>query len=197
MSRSVSPRCRRLHVCATAMLIACGASVGAGLSRRAPSRWSCRIRRAAASMCWRASSPTSCRARSASRSSSTTAPAAAAPSAPARSSAGGARRLHAVARPHRHDLDQSEPLCQRRLRSAQGFRADRADRLDAGRAARASVVPGQDDRRRDRAWPRRSRGKFNIGTSAVGTGGYLSAELFKSISRRRRRRSFPTRARRR
>ena len=30
------------------------------------------------------------------------------------------------------------------LRPAQGFRADRADRLDAGRADRASIVPGQD-----------------------------------------------------
>ena len=28
-------------------------------------------------------------------------------------------------------------------------------------------------------------GKYNIGTSAVGTGGYLSAELFKSVAGRR------------
>ena len=33
-----------------------------------------------------------------------------------------ARRLHAVARPHWLDLDQSEPVRQRGLRSAQGFR---------------------------------------------------------------------------
>ena len=61
----------------------------------------------------------------------------------ARGRAGGARRLHPAARTHRHDLDQSEPLHSRRLRPAQGFRADRAGRLDAGGAAGASVVPGK------------------------------------------------------
>ena len=93
-----------------------------------------------------------------------------------------ARRLHAVPRPHRLDLDQSEPLCQCRFRSAQGFRADRTDRLDAGRAARAS---DRSPRRRSATWStiaKKEGGKFNIGTSAVGTGGYLSAELFKSIA---------------
>ena len=51
-----------------------------------------------------------------------------------------AGRLHAVPRPHRLDLDQSEPLRQLRFRSAQGLHRDRPVRLDAGRAARASVV---------------------------------------------------------
>jgi tripartite-type tricarboxylate transporter receptor subunit TctC len=40
-------------------------------------------------------------------------------------------------------------------------------------------------RRRSATWSRSRRRKgpkFNIGTSAVGTGGYLSAELFKSIT---------------
>ena len=58
-----------------------------------------------------------------------------------------ARRLHAVPRPHRLDLDQPESLRQLGLRSAQGLHRDRAVRLDAGRAARASVVRAQDHRR--------------------------------------------------
>ncbi len=62
-----------------------------------------------------------------------------------------ARRLHAVPRPHRLDLDQPEPLRQCRLRSAQGLHRDRAVRLDAGRAAGASELPGQDHRRGGRA----------------------------------------------
>ena len=62
-----------------------------------------------------------------------------------------AGRLHAVPRPHRLDLDQPEPLRQLGLRSAQGLHRDRPVRLDAGRAARASVVPGQDHRRGGRA----------------------------------------------
>ena len=62
----------------------------------------------------------------------------------ARRRAGGAGRLHAAARPHRNDLDQSESLRSRRARPAQGFHAGRPDRLDAGCAAGQSVVPGQD-----------------------------------------------------
>ena len=54
--------------------------------RPGPSRWSCPILPAAASTRWRASWPTSCRARSGSRSWSTTAPAAPGWSAPAPSS---------------------------------------------------------------------------------------------------------------
>ena len=106
--------------------------------------------RAAASTRWRASSPTSSPPRSASRCWSTIAAAAAGSSARARCKRR-ARRLHAAARPHRHDLDQPEPLRQFGLRSAQGLFADRPDRLDAGRADRASVVSGEDHRRHDRA----------------------------------------------
>ena len=62
------------------------------------------------------------------------------------------------------------------------FAADRADRLDAGRADRESVVSGEDGRRVDRAAMKANPGKLNIGTSAAGTGGYLSAELFKSVA---------------
>ena len=69
----------------------------------------------------------------------------------ARGREGGARRLYALARAHRHDLDQSFALRQCGLRSAQGFRRDRADRLDAGRADRASSVSGENHRRHDRA----------------------------------------------
>ena len=53
-----------------------------------------------------------------------------------------ARRLHAAARPHRHHLDQSQPVRPPRLRSAQGLRAHRAGRLDAGGVDRQSRVPG-------------------------------------------------------
>ena len=95
---------------------------------------------------------------------------------------GRARRLHAAPRPHRLDLDQSEPLCQCGLRSAQGFRRHRADRLDAGGADRASVVSGEDRSADVIALARKEPGKLNIGTSAVGTGGYMSAELFKSVT---------------
>ena len=68
-----------------------------------------------------------------------------------------ARRVHPVPRPHRIALHQSEPLCQCRLRPAQGFFADRADRGDAGRAHRASVVSRQVGRRRDRTRQEGSR----------------------------------------
>ena len=44
------------------------------------------------------------------------------PGRDARGDEGRARRLYAAARPHRHDLDQSKPLCQCGFRSAQGFR---------------------------------------------------------------------------
>ena len=70
-----------------------------------------------------------------------------------------ARRLYAAAWPHRHDLDQSQPLRPRRLRSAQGFRADRAGRLDAGGADRQSVVSGQIGRRIHRARQESSRAR--------------------------------------
>ncbi len=63
---------------------------------------------------------------------------------------GGARRLHADDGAYRHHRDQPKPLCQCRLRPAQGFHRHRDDRLDAGRADRASVVSGQDRCRRDR-----------------------------------------------
>ena len=45
-----------------------------------------------------------------------------------------ARRLHHPAQLHRHVLDRAQRLCQSRLRSAQGFRADRHDRRGAERA---------------------------------------------------------------
>ena len=56
---------------------------------------------------------------------------------------GGARRLHADARPHRQHRHQSDALRQRRLRSAQGFHRARADRAVVARPARASVGQGQ------------------------------------------------------
>ena len=48
-----------------------------------------------------------------------------------------------AARLHRHAGDRSQPLRQCRLRSAQGFRADRPDRPRAEHAGGASVVPGE------------------------------------------------------
>ena len=59
---------------------------------------------------------------------------------------GRAGRLHDPAHLHRHARDQSDALSQRRLRSAQGFRADRVDRLAAERADGASVAAGPFDR---------------------------------------------------
>ena len=114
----------------------------------------------------------------------------------ARGAEGRARRLHAAARPHRLDLDQSEPLCQCRLRSAQGFRRDRADRLDAGRADRASVVPGEDDRatssRCDEGIPASSISAPRRSAPAATCRPSCSSRWPASMSR-----SSPTRARRR
>src|SRR5213595_923485 len=58
-----------------------------------------------------------------------------------------ARQVHAVSRPYRVDRDQPEPLYECRLRSPQGLRADRPDRVDAGCPAGASLVPREHDRR--------------------------------------------------
>ncbi len=68
-----------------------------------------------------------------------------------------------------------------RLRSAQGLYRDRAVRLDAGRAARASVVRAQDHRRGGRV---RKEGGRQAEHRYLGGRhrGYLSAELFKSIT---------------
>ena len=93
-----------------------------------------------------------------------------------------ARRLYAAARPHRHDLDQSQPLHPRRLRSAQGFRAR------SGLVASMPVALLAIRRFRPRsiadviALAKQQPGKLNVGTSALGTGGYMCAELFKSVA---------------
>ena len=106
-----------------------------------------------------------------------------------------ARRLHAVPRPHRLDLDQSQPLRQFRLRSAQGLRADRADRVDAGRAAGASVVPGEDDRRggRDRQEGGRQVQHRHVG----GRHRRLSLRRIVQVGHRHRRRHHPVQGHRR
>ncbi len=104
-----------------------------------------------------------------------------------------ARRLHAVPRPYRLDLDQSEPLRQCGLRSAQGLRADRPDRLDAGRAARASIVPGKDHRGRgdDRQEGRRQVQHRHLGGRARAA---ICRPNCSSRSPASMPRSFPTRA---
>ena len=51
-----------------------------------------------------------------------------------------ARRPHAAARQQRHPRRQREPLPEARLRSAQGFRAGRADRLAAQHPGGASLA---------------------------------------------------------
>ena len=60
----------------------------------------------------------------------------------ARGREGGARRLHAAARPHRHDLHQSQPLRQCGLRPAHRLRADRPDRHHPDRPRGASLAAG-------------------------------------------------------
>ena len=61
-----------------------------------------------------------------------------------------ARRLHHPAVLHRHARDQPEPLSQRRLRSAQGLRADRPDRVAAERAGGQSQAARDHRRGTDR-----------------------------------------------
>ena len=68
-----------------------------------------------------------------------------------------ARRPHDPALLHRHVRHQSDALSQRRLRSAQGFRADRLDRDADQRAGDASVAAGAIDRRADRLRQGQSR----------------------------------------
>ena len=118
-----------------------------------------------------------------------------APSAPVRSPR---RRPMATpaARPYRHHLDQPQPLrpC--------GY-DPRKDFAPVGLVASMPVallaqsfVSGKNDRglhRHGQEGPR----QFNLGTSALGTGGYMWAELFKSEAPASMSRSFPTRARRR
>ena len=74
-----------------------------------------------------------------------------------------ARRLHAGARLYRHAGDRAVALQKCRLRSAQGFCADRPDRQCAEFAGGASVVPGQDRGRADRLCQGQSRqGQFRL-----------------------------------
>ena len=75
-----------------------------------------------------------------------------------------ARRLHHPARLYRHAGHRSEPLPQRRLRPAQGFRADRPDRHRAEHAGGASLVPGQIGRRAGRLCQGQSgQGQLRLG----------------------------------
>ena len=62
---------------------------------------------------------------------------------------GGARRLYDSARIHRHACDRAQHVCECRLRSAQGLRADRDDRSRTERAGRAPLVAGAFGRRAD------------------------------------------------
>src|SRR5262249_10598343 len=139
------------------------------------------IRRAAASTRWRGSSRRSFRARSASRSWSTTTPAARASSAPACSS----RARPTATRCSSATPDQSPSIPS--LYANAGF-DPRRDFSPIGLIASMPVAllahpsfpaPTIGD---VVAIGRQQGAKLNLGTSAVGTGGYLSAELFKSIT---------------
>src|SRR5262249_9223653 len=78
---------------------------------------------------------------------------------------GHARWLHHPAHLYRHALYQSDALSQCRIRSAQGLRPDRADRLAAERADGASVATGA------------HAGKINYGF-VPGTIGQMATEMF-------------------
>ena len=91
-----------------------------------------------------------------------------------------ARRLHAAARPHRHHLDQSQPL-----RAIAGY-DPRKDFAPIGLVASMPVAlianpsfPAKSVAEFI-ALAKQQPGKLNLGTSALGTGGYMTAEHFKS-----------------
>ena len=97
---------------------------------------------------------------------------------------GGARRLHADARPHRQHRHQSDALRQRRLRSAQGFHPARTGRPVVARPARASVGAGERRRGPDRARQGQSR---QVQFRLVGAGHRL-AHVRRDVPARGRRR---------
>jgi hypothetical protein len=96
----------------------------------------------------------------------------------AKTSAG---RLHHPADLHRHLGDQSEPLSQRRLRSAQGLRADWADRLAAERAGGSSFAAGAFGRRADRLRQGQSLARSTT-PSCRAPVGHIATELFRKTA---------------
>ena len=164
--------------------------------RPAPSRWSCPIRRAAASTRWRASWRTSCRSRSASRSWSTIA-AAAAGLVGTRAVMKAAPDGYTLLLGHTGSISINPSLyANAGFDPRKDFAADRADRLDAGGADRASVVPGEDDRRLRRA---RQKGSRQAQHRHLG-GRHRRLHVGRAVQGRQpgsMSRSFPTRERRR
>ena len=94
----------------------------------------------------------------------------------ARGRQGAARRLYADARLYRHAQHQPDALQQRRLRSAQGLRADRPDRVAEQHSVRAPVGAG-DVRSRARRVGEDAARRITYGTTP-GTVGHITTELF-------------------
>ncbi len=149
--------------------------------RTGPSASSCPIRRAAASTRWRGWSPRSSRARSGTTSSSTTAPAARG-SVGTRSFIKNAPDGYTLFLGHTGSISINPSLYAnsgfdpRKDFTPIGLIASMPVALIAHPSLPAKTIADVV------AIAKKEGSKFNIGTSAVGTGGYLSAELFKSIA---------------
>jgi Tripartite tricarboxylate transporter family receptor len=89
-----------------------------------------------------------------------------------------ARWVHPTAQPYWNPLHQSDAVHHGGLRSADGFSGDRTGRVDAGRAVGQSGISAGSVSELI-ALAKMKPGQIAMGTSAIGTGGYVCAELFE------------------